>query len=183
MSFASDNGFFFIFGSSHFTLLVYYTSTPPQNKRKLCFTLVLCSIREISLPRNLFREELWLLLMRATDWLSCEKPNRPPSEVTNSNSLDTYLPLSVYSVATLAFSWHHITSTTTNWSKYKVEKVFEYALASGTNNMESPLNHWYNVKCCVTLYDVEIRASHSTVHPNYCPHHVWVSLRFITRTL
>lgn len=84
-------------------------------------------------PRSLFRGDLWRLLMKTTDCRSRRKPNRPPSEVTNSHSLATSLPLSVYSVATVAIPCHRFTSTTTNRSKCKVEKVLANALTSDTN--------------------------------------------------
>lgn len=151
---------------------------------------MLCSFREISFPRNLYREELWLLLMRTTNWLSCRKPNRPHSEVTHPNSLNTSLPLSVYFVARLAFPCHHIGSTTTNWSKCKLEKltVLHCALASGTNKqiLRSLLvatDAMRNVVlCCFTVLNialrlcVEIRASRSSLHPNDWPHRVSVCL-------
>lgn len=98
-----------------------------------CFTLMLYGFREIAFTRNLYSKTLWLLLTRTTDWLSCEKPNRPPCEVTNSNSLDTSLPLSVYFVASPAFPCHHISSKQINRSKCKVEKVAVYECALTTN--------------------------------------------------
>lgn len=150
---------------------------------------MLCSFREISFPRSLFREELRLLLMRTTGWLSCRKPNRPHSEVTHPNSLDTSLPLSVYFVARLAFPRHHITSTTTN--RMQTGESGSAPLCprfrhKQTNFAESPCNHWCNVKSCVRLcftvsntalwLRVETKASRSSSHPNDWPHRVSVRL-------
>lgn len=126
-----------------------------------CFTLILLSFREIAFTRNLYSKALWLLLMRTTDWLSCEKPNRPPSEVTNSNSLDTSLPLSVYFVASPAFPCHHISSKQTNGSKCKVEKVAVHEHALTTNNFVDFF--WPLIQCEMLCFVMFYGAAHHIV--------------------
>lgn len=90
-----------------------------------------------------------------------------------------FLCPSVYFVATMAVPCHRITSTTTNHWKCKVEKVLENAFMSETNKLfcgisSKPLMQC-EMLCYVMFYGVELLCgSHSSLHQNYCTHHVSV---------
>lgn len=165
-------------------MFVHYTDThTPQKKKKLC------SFREASLASKLCGDELWLLLMRATDWLSREEPHRPLGEVTNFKELGHFCaPRCLLCGQTgLSLPSHHIYNNKLvkmpggeTWQSFTVPS---HRTQTTYHLAETPSNHWYNVQCCAMLcfivlntalrVRVEIRASHS-MHPNYGPHRVSV---------
>lgn len=88
-------------------------------------------------------------LMRTTDWLSCKKPNRPPSEVAIFQIAWTLFPaplcLLCGQIGHFLPIASHPNSKRKNWRKW-----LHHALRSRTNYfVESRCNRSYDVKCCV----------------------------------